>query len=219
MTKTNATYKVSSVKPLPKDEAPDPKAKAAKGTGDAYETSSPDAYKDLIKGNFKADALDGGVLSEMAEASSKQTRAKGDYYSQMQDLIGTLMVGEARTPAQDTVGNIPYVPDLEKDILDGTTLHDNMEPVVERYGALEKVLITMYDNVRIALHPTNSSRMTSSEIRTMNAYRDALEDAIRECRFQLGKAHEYLQKQKNAEKRDYLTFIPPDFVFDIDIDT
>jgi len=211
MTKTNTTYKVSSVKPLPKDEAFDPKAQKATGAKDAYQASSPDAYKDLIKGNFKAEAIDGGVLSEMAEASSQPQRVKSDYYSQMQDLIGTLMVGEARTPAQDTVGNIPYVPDLEKDILDGTTLHEHMEPIVERYGALEKVLITMYDNVRIALHPTNSSRMTSSEIRSMNAYRDALEDAIRECRTQLEKAHEYLQKQKNADKLDLLKFIPPDF--------
>jgi len=217
MTKTNTTYNVSSVKPLPKDEAFDPKAQKADGPGDAYQTSSSDAYKNLINGGLKAEAIDGGVLSEMAEASSHPTRVKNDYYSQMQDLIGTLMVGEAHTPAQDTVGNIPYVPDLEKDILDGTTLHEHMEPIVERYGALEKVLITMYDNVRIALHPTNSSRMTSSEIRSLNAYRDALEEAISECRAQLEKAHEYLQKQKNADKPDLLELIPPDFDFEIEI--
>jgi hypothetical protein len=210
MTKTNATYKISKVKPLPKEEAFDPKAQKANGADDAYNASSPDAYKDLIKGNFKAEPINGGVLGEMAEASSKPSRRKNDHYSQMQDLIGTLVVGEARTPAQDTVGNIPYVPDLEKDILDGTTLHEHMEPVVERYGALEKVLITMYDNLRIALHPNNSYRMSSSEIRSMNAYREALEEALRDCRFQLAKAHDLLRKQKNADKIDYVDLMPID---------
>ena len=210
MTKTNATYKISSVKPLPKEEATGPKAQSVKGADDAYNASSPDAYKDLIKGNFKAEPINGGVLGEMAEASSEPARRGNDYYGQIQDLIGSLMMDGGNIPAEDTVGNIPYVPDLEKDILDGTTLHEHMEPVVERYGALEKVLITMYDNLRIALHPNNSYRMSVGEISSMNAYREALEEALRDCRFQLAKAHDLLRKQKDAEKIDYAEIMPID---------
>lgn len=215
MTKTNTTYKVSTIKPSQDDLAFDPKAQKSGAPEDVYKSSSPDSYKDLIKGNFKAESIDGGVLSEMADASVEELSVRNDYHSQMQDLIGSLMVGETRSrPAADTVGNIPYVPDLHKDILRGTDLHMHMEPVVARYAALEHVLIGMYDTLRMALHPRNMHTMTASEIHSLKQYEAKLEDTLRECRFQLEKAHEYLQKQKKAEETDTLQLMP---ILDLDL--
>ncbi len=198
MVQTNATPKVSYVKPSPADEHAQNKAQEAKG--DVYSSGSADNYKNLIKGEFKAEAIDGGVISEMYDAASGKRTVKRDYYSQMQNLIGGLMVGEARErPAYDCVGNIPYVPDLEKDILRHTCLHENMKPVVERYAALEKVLITMYDNLRVALHPTKMSQMTASEIRSLQAYAKKLKKTLAYCRSQLSLAHDFLKKQIEQE--------------------
>lgn len=200
MTTTNTTYKVSSITPAAASEQPTPKKTQTSKVKDAYTPSSADAYKSLVNGQFKAESLEGGVLSEMAEASSEERSVRTDYYSQIQNLLGTFLVGETRSrPAQDTGGDIPHVPDLEKEILKGTTLHEHMEPVVERYAALEKVLIVMYDDLRLSLHPRNMSSMTASEIRSLNQYKEKLVASLRECRAQLRLSREYLQEQKEAE--------------------
>ena len=200
MTTTNSTYKVSTIKPSAAEEKVDFKSQQANGPEDAYKSTSADAYKDLINGNFKAEPINGGVLSEMADASHKERRLKRDYHSQMQNVIGSLMMGDARqTPASDTVGDIPYVPKLEEDIFKGTSLHKHMEPIVQRYAALEKVLISMYDNLRVSLHPTRTCNMTSFEIRSLYSYKEKLKEALGACRTQLGRAHDYYQKQLKEE--------------------
>lgn len=203
MTTTNATYKVSSIGSAAVDDLPKGKTQHAKGSQDSYKACSGDAYESLINGQFKAEALNGGVLSEMAEASREDSEVRTDYHSQIQALLGNLLIGEARSrPAQDTRGDVPHVPDLEKEILRGTTLHEHMEPIVERYAALEKVLIVMYDNLKISLHPRNMASMTASEIRSLNQYKEKLVESLRECRDQLKLSRRYLQEQKAEEAKN-----------------
>ncbi|MFH1830959.1 MAG: hypothetical protein ABH871_09325 [Pseudomonadota bacterium] len=194
MVKTGATPKVSYVTPSPADEPT--KTKAQTVEGDAYSSGLSNTYNSLINGKPKAESIDGGVINEMYEASSKQGARKNDYHSHMQNLIGSLMIGEARErPAYDTVGNIPYVPDLQGDILKNTAMHKNMKPIVERYAALEKVLITMFDNLRVTLHPSKMSQMTASEIRSLRSYAKKLNATLGECRTELKMAHQIYQQQ------------------------
>jgi len=216
MTKTNTTYKVSTVKPSEASQPFDPKAQKSGGPKDVFENASPDAYKGLVKGNFKAEPIDGGVLGEMAEASVEPRRVSQSRYDQMQDLIGSLMCDEggSASPA-DTVGNIPYVPNLHDDILKGTNLIQNMKPVVERYAALEQVLIAMYDNLRAALSPRNAWSMSVSEINSLKRYKAKLEETLADCRFQLKQAHELLNDQINAGRVDLPEiFVIPDLLED-----
>jgi len=201
MTKTNATAKVSYVKP---DAFEKPKASneaKAQAATDVYKSSDADAYKSLIGGNVKAESFEGGVLEEMFDAASNVPQQRQGYYDRMQDFLGTMMVGDARWKApQDTVGDIPYVPDLHKDILKyDVEKAKMMEPVVERYSALKKVLSDMIDVATASLHSRNMSKMTASEYRSMEAYRRKLKLTLRECNIQMERAEEYLEKQKAKE--------------------
>lgn len=214
MTKTNTTYKVPSIKPSQAEEKFKPKAQKLGGSGDAYKTGSSNAYKGLLDGKAKAEALNGGVLSEMAEAEASENsyERRTDSHSQMQDFLGNFMLGDSRSrPASDTQGNIPQVPDLQRDILDRTNLEENMGPVVARYAALEKTLIMLYDTARLAIHPRNMDSMSASELRSLQQYEDKLEDTLRECREQLADARELLRKH-NTENESNMAdvFIIPD---------
>lgn len=80
-----------------------------------------------------------------------------------------------------------------------------MGPVVERYAALEKVLIVMYDDLKLSLNSRNMSSMTASEIRSLNQYKEKLVESLRECRAELKLSRKYYQAQKNDEAKSSAT--------------
>lgn len=227
MTKTNPTYKSSSVTPPKANEEQKPKAQTAEKAQDAYKAASPDAYKGLLSGSYKAESLEGGCLNEMREYEdgTKSYRYTPTYDQHIQNLISSRMLGPTRKyPARDTLGNIPRVPNLQKDILSLTKIEDGntpyvdlMENVVDRYSALEKVLVTMYNNLLIALDSRNSWRMTAGEIREMISYKDKLGEALNYCRVQYEQATSILRDQKKLE-RELNSSDDPFLVIDPDLE-
>ncbi|MBN1282304.1 MAG: hypothetical protein JXA24_00845 [Proteobacteria bacterium] len=201
MTKTNIVPKISYVDTkAPKPQEIPSKGKAEKA-GDIYESADKDAYKALLDGNPKAECIDGGVLSEMFDAASQVPQRRPGYYEGMQNLLGSMMIGSASwKPAQDTVGDIPYVPDLQKDIVSvNPNTVTTMEPVVQRYAGLEKVLTKMIDIATDSMHPNNMSKMTAEEFRSLDAYKRKLIETLAECRIQKARAERYLEKQRAKE--------------------
>jgi hypothetical protein len=133
----------------------------------------------------------------MYNADSQTSTVNIDYYSRVQQMLGGLMPGEVteRKP-QDYFGKIPYVPDLQNDILKDTSeFHDNMEPVVERYAGLEKVLVSMYNEVNKALRPSRMSEFSAGQLRSLKSYRAKLDEQLATCREQLSLSQKYLRAE------------------------
>ncbi|MFA4973724.1 MAG: hypothetical protein WC683_14025 [bacterium] len=171
-------------------------------SGDAYQAADGDSFKSLIDGNPKAIAS--GVIAEMYEAASNTPQEQADYYEKMQDFMGNFIVGDNAASwkaPEDSVGDVPYVPDLHEDILsvDPDSVM-TMEPVVARYAALEIVLKEMIDAVTSAMHPSMMSQMSASEFRSLEAYKRKIEETLGECRLQRDRAERYLEKQKENEE-------------------
>lgn len=197
---TKITPKVSYIEPsVPKaqDVSVDGEAQ---GSSDVYQASDGDSFNSLINGNPKAIA--GGVIEEMYNAASNTPQRNVSQYKKMQGFMDNFIVGDAYWKApQDTMGDIPYVPDLQKDILSiGVDSVMTMEPVVARYAALEIVLEKMIEAATSAMNPNLMSQMSGSEFRSLEAYRRKIEESLGECRLQRDRAERYLGEQRENEE-------------------
>ncbi len=198
---TKITQKLSHIEynvPKAQDVSVDSEAQ---GSSDVYQATDGDSFKSLIDGNPKAIAS--GVIAEMYDAASNTPQEQADYYEKMQDFMGNFIVGDNAASwkaPEDSIGDVPYIPDLQKDILslDVDTV-EAMEPVVARYAALETVLEEMMDAATSAMHPSMMSQMSASEFRSLEAYRRKIEESLAECRLQRNRAERYLEKQKENE--------------------
>lgn len=198
MTKTSQIDpKVSTVghKNQGPEDHPDTASKAS-AVGDAFALKGSDHYKGLVEGrNMKASELE-----ELSEAvNSPQSKRCQD---PIQALLGNLMIGEARERRPSALDHeMPYVPDLQKDILNKVP-DIGLKPVVQRYAGLEKVIMALIQETEKSLHPSNMSRMKTGEIRALRSYREALELNLRECRQQLDKARHQYKLQLEREKAE-----------------
>lgn len=167
-------------------------APKAQAVGDSFTQKAADHYQGLVNG--KAECIEGGVISEMYYASRDGTRVRPDAYEAIQDILRGIMDMDTREiPPTDTIGDIPYVPDLDKDILKGKTAfeYQHFEPVVERYAALEKTLVAMANVAQMNLEPDKMCQMSTDEIRYLKAYAKKIEEALFNCRSELRLAKQY----------------------------
>ncbi len=174
----------------------------AQSVGDAYCASAANPYKGLLGG--KAECIEGGVLSEMYYASSEGPRVRRDAYDAIQDILRGIMDTDTRElPPTDINGDIPYVPELHKDILKGKLSCKSYEydAVIQRYAALEKTLVAMANTAYASLDPANSWAMNADEIRSLKSYCKKIEEALFDCRREMGLAKKAQLHELEAEQK------------------
>lgn len=177
-------------------------APKAQSLGDSYAASASNPYKGLLDG--KAESIDGGVISEMYYASSEGPRVRRDAYDAIQDILRGIMDTDTREiPPTDINGDIPYVPDLHEDILKGKLACKSYEydAVIERYVALEKTLVAMANTANASLVPNNMCNLSTDEIRYLKSYCKKIEEALFECRREMGLAKKAQLHELEAEEK------------------
>ncbi|MFA4874273.1 MAG: hypothetical protein WC956_04160 [bacterium] len=192
MTKTAPTSKIQYItEPYAAKPASEQKSKS-QGISDSYAEAGSNAYKGLVAGNkAKAEPIAEGVIGEMMDAAENKPIRKLTYYDKIQNILSAYAsIGDTKeNVGRDINGDIPVIPDLRKDILDGhNMLNVPMRPVVQRYSALEKVLIKMLTTAKRSLKSDRVCNMTATEIRSMQSYEKKLNEALANCRQQLGDA-------------------------------
>ena len=194
MTETNKIDpKVSIIRPEDNRVREDAKTKAS-AASDAYAAQTSDQYKNLVEGNPKA--------SDLGEFDQSQNGPRRRPQDPIQALLGGFMIGEARERHPSIYDHeMPYVPDLKRDIFKkDPTRHKNMQPVVKRYAALEKVIKTLIRETDKSLDRRNMARMKTGEIRALRAYSEALRHTLRKCRQQLDTARHFYELEKLRER-------------------
>jgi hypothetical protein len=93
--------------------------------------------------------------------------------------------------------SMPKIPDLHEDLFkDNPKLKNNMEPIVERYEALQLTLQELRDNTLESLkYP-----MTPSEIQSNQKYIEDLNEALMKVEAELEEANYYWHLQKVREQ-------------------
>lgn len=207
MTSLNTHYKVSTVAPAKTgtNESPQ-KAATTAAPADQFEAAKANSYQSLVSGgSAKAECINGGVISEMAQADNQVQYAKPTHYNGIQAILSDLSVGNVRECGPcDTHGDIPSVPDLEQDILKRTYNFNNMEPIVRKYQALEKTLTAMAITAEKGLSPSNMSTMTANEYEDLRSYLKEIQSRLATCRKELIKSKDLYQDQlvREAEKAE-----------------
>jgi hypothetical protein len=203
MTQTNATPKVSYVTPVASEDPSAPATAKAQSLDDSYGTSDADVskYKGLVAGSHaKAEPIDGGVLSEMANAESNEPQRAQTHFERIQQVLAGLIPARGDIQSlQDKLTAIPYVPDLDKDF---SELPEHMEPIVQRYAALEKVLMAMSRQIKVARKPKHSYALSPAEVRSLNRYQKRLNAAIADCQRERAKAMDALNDQIKQQKQE-----------------
>jgi hypothetical protein len=203
MTKTSFDPKISYITPSNASSPVSEKDKSAFKSSDAFVTAKKSKYQTLLSGNHpKGDSIDPGVINEMQNAEQQVAAAPVSAYEQTQYLIGGLMVGEVLEKyPMDYLDNIPNVPNIKDIVSETSAFHDNNEPIVQRYAALEKVIVAMYSENNRALAPQLMCQYTAPELRALQAYRGKLDETLSYCREQLGLAKGYLRNQIERQEK------------------
>ena len=175
--KTNLDPKHTTIRPDGGDTKPKAQSTSTESTPAAQDTYTVDqgrSYRLIVEG-----------------------RKPAGHHQAIQGILNTLTM----EPAPQIEHELPYVPDLEKDIFaaDGER-HNDMKPVVMRYVGLEKIFMAQLFEVRETLKPINMSQLKAGEIEDLRKQEKNLEKALFECRQQLDKARLYLlwEKQNKA---------------------
>lgn len=181
MAKTEFSPKVSAIRP--EDRAPEPaKTKASRvdpGILDDYQEGSANPYHGLLEGKAQT------AFGALTDAVSTPTGRPAD---PIQSLLGNLMVGGPTHEVDPTrMGHeLPRVPDCQREILkDIPDQKFHMQPVIDNYVGLEKVILTLMEQTEQKLKPHMMARLTTQEIATLREYKRQLASQLWECREQL----------------------------------
>jgi hypothetical protein len=155
-------------------EAPSSKKKSA--ITDTYSAQKTNGYRKVVEG--------------------RQHPAR---YEAIQDIMSSMMP-ERRVETEDYIVDIPHIVDVFKQ---NPFQYKDMEPVVQRYAAVEKALLAQMAEIRGFLNPDNMSSFSAGQITNLQERLEKVEERLGFCRQQQEQAQIYLEWQRQTELADW----------------
>jgi len=200
MTQTNLKPKISTVASRPGDTQPPENRNSFKSQdvkADSYSPKKTDSYGSLLKGSTTT--VENTPIGDLVSALSESQAHK--YKDPLQECLYGLLYGlDKGTPALPEEINVPSFEKLKAanpGIADKSAI---AEGIVDRYDALEDLIVGTISNVEESLKPNNTMRMTPAEVKNLQKYRKELERKLFDCRQEMTKAEYTLKWAQDKEE-------------------
>lgn len=150
----------------------EPKGKKKAAITDTYKHNKTNAYKKIVEG-----------------------RQHPVRYDMIQSILGG-MTPNMNVDMDDFIIDVPHIKDVSKA---NPFQFNDMEPVVERYAGVEKMLLAQMAEVKKMLNPKNMSRLSAPEVANLRGRLDKIGDRLGFCKQQLQQSQLRLEWQRQNE--------------------
>jgi hypothetical protein len=116
-------------------------------------------------------------------------------YEAIQGILGNLLP-EPQAPVAHYIPNVPTLEDIFKA---SPYQYRDMKPVLDRYLALEKMILAQIAENKRILNPKNMTALSAPELANLKGYEKDLEKQLLKCREQIDQSEIYYKWQRQNE--------------------